>query len=94
MSIQPLSSTLTASEARANMYEMLEQSSKNLRRFTITHKGKPQAIVMSIEDLESIEETVDITLNKALMSQLKNAEQDRKDKRTTSLKEAKKIINR
>lgn len=87
-----LPSTLTASEARSNMYDMLEQTTTYLRRFIITHKGKPSAVLMPIEDLESLEETTEITSSKSLMKLLKQAEKDRKAKRTISLSEIKKSL--
>ena len=71
-----LASTLTASDARANLYDMLEDVQKYLRRFIITHHGKPQAVLMPIEDLESWEETLDIMSNKKLMADLRQAEKD------------------
>ncbi|MFC1647338.1 type II toxin-antitoxin system Phd/YefM family antitoxin [Patescibacteria group bacterium] len=53
-------STLSASDARANIYDMLDDVQKHLKRFTITHKGKPAAVVMSISEVESLEETAEI----------------------------------
>lgn len=55
-----LPSVLTASEARANLYDMLEEVSKYFKRFVITRKGKPQAIVLPIDEVESLEETAEI----------------------------------
>ncbi len=55
-----LPSTLTASEARANLYDMLEEVNKYFKRFVITRKGKPQAIVLSMDEVETLEETAEI----------------------------------
>ena len=55
-----LPSTLTATDARTNLYDMLEEIRKYFKRFTIIHKGKPQAVIIPIEELESLEETSEI----------------------------------
>lgn len=67
---------LTVSDARANLYDMMEQVRKYLKRFIITHRGKPQAVLLPVEDLESWEETLDILSNKALMRDIRHAEKD------------------
>lgn len=73
-----LSSTMTVSDARSNLYDMMEEVRKYLRRFVITHHGKPQAVLMPVEDLESWEETLDILSNKKLMRDLRQSEKERK----------------
>lgn len=82
-----LPSMLTVSDARANLYDMMEEVRKYLKRFVITHHGKPQAVLMPVEDLESWEETLDIMSNKKLMAQLRQAEKDRKAGRTIPLRD-------
>lgn len=81
-----ISSTLTVSDARTNLYDMMEEVQKYLRRFVITHHGKPQAVLMPIEDLESWEETLDIMSNKKLMADLRQSEKERKAGKTFPLK--------
>lgn len=73
---QSIPSTLTVSDARTNLYDMMEEVRKYLRRFVITHHGKPQAVLMPVEDLESWEETLDIISNKKLMADIRQAEKD------------------
>ncbi len=58
--MQTLPATLTASEARINLYDMLDEVKKYLKRFVITHHGKPQAVVIPIDEIESLEETAEI----------------------------------
>ena len=86
----PIPTTLTTSDARANLYDMMEQVSKYLTRYTITHKGKPQAVLMPIEDLESWEETLEIMSNPKLMKDLAKARNDAKAGRFVSLAEIEK----
>ncbi len=80
-------STLTVSDARTNLYDMMEEVRKYLRRFVITHHGKPQAVLMPVEDLESWEETLDIMSNKKLMRDLGQAEKDVKAGRVYPLED-------
>lgn len=87
-----LPNVLTASDARSNLYEILGQVKKNLRRFVITHHGIPQAVVISIEDLESWEETLEILSNKKLMRDIHQAQKDRKAGRVYSLEEVENIL--
>ncbi|KKU20511.1 MAG: hypothetical protein UX31_C0038G0014 [Candidatus Nomurabacteria bacterium GW2011_GWA1_46_11] len=80
-------STLTVSDARTNLYDMMEEVRKYLRRFVITHHGKPQAVLMPVEDLESWEETLDILSNKKLMADIRQAEKDFRAGRFYTLEE-------
>jgi len=63
---------------------MAEVDSK-MDRFIITKRGKPVALLMSIDDYESILETLDILSNTHLMKRLKKAKADVKAGRVISL---------
>lgn len=89
---QPIPSTLTVSDARTNLYDMMEEVRKYLRRFVITHHGKPQAVLMPVEDLESWEETLDIISNKKLMKDIRQAEKDFKAGKYYTLEEVEEKI--
>lgn len=84
---QSIPSTLTVSDARANLYDMMEEVRKYLKRFIITHRGKPQAVLLPVEDLESWEETLDILSNKKLMRDIRQAEKERKAGKVYPLRE-------
>jgi len=49
--------TLTASEARANLYRLLDQTSETHQPITITGK-RNSAVLISSEDWEAIQETL------------------------------------
>jgi prevent-host-death family protein len=89
---QPISTTLTVSDARIHLYDMMEEVQKYLRRFVITHHGKPQAVLMPVEDLESWEETLDIMSNKKLMADIRQAEKDYKAGKYYTLEEVEKEL--
>lgn len=52
--------TIAVSDFRANLPSLINQVSEKLKRFIITVSGKPKAVVMSIDELESLEETAEI----------------------------------
>ena len=61
-----LASLLPANVARANFYRILDEVTTHLRQFTITHRGKQQAVVMSAEEFASWQETLEIISDKKL----------------------------
>jgi len=83
----PIPTTLSVSDARANLYDMMDEVQKYLRKFVITHHGKPQAVLMPVEELESWNETLEILSNKKLMADIRRAEKDIKAGRTYPLED-------
>ena len=55
-----MSDFMSISDARATLPDLVNKVSKNMERVTITVNGKPKAVVMSPEELESLEETAEI----------------------------------
>jgi len=51
---------IAISDARANLPDLVNKVSDNLERFVITINGQPRAVIMSEEELESLEETAEI----------------------------------
>ena len=68
-----LGTVLPANKARSNFYQILEEAGRNLRLFTITHRGKPPVVVMAAEELEGWQETLEIMANKKLMNSIGRA---------------------
>ena len=68
---QDIPSILSVSDARINLYNLVKQAGDNLRQFTITHKGKPKAVLLSSEELESWQETIDILNDPQAMEDIK-----------------------
>lgn len=81
-----LASTLAANEARTNFYKLLDEVGNNLRRFVITHRGKACAIVMSIDELENWQETLDvISENPNIVKDIAKSRKEFKEGKTVSL---------
>lgn len=58
------------------MPRIIDEIDSKMDRFIITRRGKPVALIMSIEDYESILETLDILSDTRLMKRIKEAEKD------------------
>ena len=67
-----MNTILTASQTRANIYNMLDQVKDNLAQFIISHKGVPTAALIPLEELESWQETLEIMSDKKLIKDLIN----------------------
>lgn len=79
-----LKSTLSASQARTNFYTILSDVGKKSKRYTITKNGTAQAIVLSPEEVESWEETMEILANEELVRDIRQGLDDIKEGRTIS----------
>ena len=55
-----MSNFVAISDARANLPELVNKVSNSLERFVITINGQPKAVLMSEEELSSLEETAEI----------------------------------
>ena len=83
------SSTITASEARDDLYNLIRTASKGLRSFEIKLRGVSPVLLVSKEELEGWMETIDI------MNSPKEVEaiaEGRKTNKTISHKEMKKLL--
>jgi antitoxin YefM len=61
-------------DVKNRLSEVVERVEREHGRVVITKHGRPAAVVLSIEDLEGLEETLEILSNPALMRRIKNAE--------------------
>ncbi|MGH8824247.1 MAG: type II toxin-antitoxin system Phd/YefM family antitoxin [Jiangellaceae bacterium] len=60
-------------EVKNRLSEVVDRLEREHGRLVITKHGRPAAVVLSIEDLESIEETLDIMSNSELVSDIRQA---------------------
>jgi antitoxin YefM len=65
---------LPLADVKNRLSEVVERLEREHGRVVITKHGRPAAVVMSIEDLEGLEETLDILSNPTLMRRIKKAE--------------------
>ena len=70
------STIVSLKDAKDQMSDLVSRAHEQQERFTITKHGHPAAVIMSVDDLESLEETLDILSDKELMAQLRASDND------------------
>jgi prevent-host-death family protein len=61
-------------DVKNRLSEVVDRIEREHGRVVITKHGRPAAVVLSIEDLERLEETLDILSDKPLMRRLRKAQ--------------------
>ena len=73
---------ISATEAREQFLKMIKEASREFARFIITHRGKPEAVMLSFNEFEGWLETLDISENPSWKKALAKAKrEDRSGKR-------------
>ncbi|MEI6494563.1 MAG: type II toxin-antitoxin system Phd/YefM family antitoxin [bacterium] len=52
--------TISISEARKRIFEIADEVQSPNKVYTLTENGKPKAVIMSVEEYESLLETIDV----------------------------------
>ena len=63
-------------ELRPNISKIIDSVHQRFDRYIISRRGTPEAVIMSVEDYESLLETFDAESDKGLMARLKKAEKE------------------
>jgi len=79
-------------EARASLSELLDDVAARHEHVVITRKGRPAAIVISPEEWEAIEETLEILQDEETLAALRESEGDVKAGRLSSLDEVRREL--
>ena len=69
-----MTNLVAISDARANLPELVNLVNKNLDRVVITINGQPKAVLVSEEELESLEETAEILAIPGALKRIKKGE--------------------
>jgi len=67
--------TITATEARKDLFNLLHRSAREHRQFRITHKGGA-AVVLSEQDYESLLETLELLSTPGLLKSIRQARRE------------------
>ncbi len=62
---------MSLADVKNRLSEVVERLEREHGRVVITKHGRPAAVVLSIEDLESLEETLSVLSNTALMEEVR-----------------------
>lgn len=65
-----LADHLPLADVKNRLSEVVEQVEREHGRVVITKRGRPAAVVLSISDLESLEETLDVMASGPLLEQI------------------------
>lgn len=84
--------TLSITEVRNNLPRLVNSAQKKLDEYVITVNGSPAAVLMSIDELESLRETFEIMSDKKLMKSIKQGEKEIKNGKFLTLEELEKSL--
>jgi len=65
--------SLTVSEAKSHLPELIRKADRGYQAFIITKNGLPKAVLMSYDELEGLLETLDITRDKKLVKSIRKS---------------------
>lgn len=88
-----LTSQLPANEARSNFYKILDDVDKTMSHYTITHRGRDKAVIMSVQEFEGWQETFDIMSNPQLVRDIKQGVRELKTGKGIPWEKAKKKLD-
>ena len=81
--------TITLKELRPDLPKVVEEIDKKWERYIVTKHGKPAIVMLSVEDYESLMETLDILADPNAVKGLMKGEEDLRKGRTHTWKEIK-----
>ena len=81
--------TISLKELRPELPRVIARSDKKLDRYIVTKRGKPMVVMLSIEDYESLMDTLDLLADPQAMADLRKGEDDIRKGRTHSWTEIK-----
>ncbi|MEK7186331.1 MAG: type II toxin-antitoxin system prevent-host-death family antitoxin [Patescibacteria group bacterium] len=82
---------MNISDVRSSLPEVVNKVSKNMDRVTITVNGKPKAVMLSPEELESLEETAEILAIPNIKKDLEESRKQFKEGKFVLLKDLRKL---
>jgi antitoxin YefM len=68
--------TIPITEARAKLPQLVKAADERLDRTVITSNGKPTAVIMSYEEYEAWEETLEILSDPAALRAIRTADEE------------------
>ncbi len=90
---QFMSNTISITEARRDLPKLVDLADTVAKKTFITVKGKVKAAIISAEELESLEATLEVLSDPKAMEAIKKGEEDIKAGRVHSWEDIKKEYN-
>ena len=80
-------SVMPVGDARDHLSELITEIERTHERVTVTRHGRPVAVVLSPDDLESLEETLDILSQPGALAEIRDSADDIAAGRTVSIED-------
>ena len=87
-----MTKTLPISQVRQKLPTLVDKAQRAWDQYIITVKGKPAAVLMSIDELESLQETMEILVEPGALAEIKAAEKEVERGEFVTLEELKKEL--
>ena len=85
---------LSIRELRPRLPSVVRDAAATSARYVVTRRGKPEAVILSLDDYESLIEMLDIEKDSALVRRLRKAELElKKGKKGKPLEQIHKALN-
>ncbi len=81
--------TVSMKELRPRLPEVMNRIDGKLDRYIVTKRGKPIVVMLSVDDYESLMETLDILADSEAMAGIRQGEKEIREGKTRSWKEVK-----
>lgn len=82
-----MSDTLPFSEVKAHLSELADRVERQHDRILVTRNGRPSFVLLSPDDLESLEESLDILEDDDLMESLRRSRRDAEEGKRVRLQD-------
>jgi len=86
--------TIPLSEVKARLSEIADEVDRTHERVHVTRNGREFVVLLSAEDLDSLEATIELLADKAAMSRVRQAEIDVAAGDVTTAVEMAELMNR
>lgn len=82
-----MSEVLPLAEVKAKFLEMVDRVEQQHERITVTRNGRPAAVLMSAEELNTLEDTLELLSDPSSMAEIQEARLEVRAGRTVSADE-------
>jgi prevent-host-death family protein len=69
-----MSETMSLADVKARFSEVVDRVERQQDRVVVTRNGKPAAVLISPDDLESLEETLAVMTDRSITAQIRNSQ--------------------
>ena len=94
MTISQVMTTIPLADAKARLSAVLDEVRDTHERVVITRNGRPEAVLMSVADLEALEETLDLLSTPGALDEIRAAEAEIARGETIGAEELRRLMDR